>query len=265
MIDIRDLCRECRDGRKIEHFDLKLKNGAVYGILDVCGGYGSALLALMAGVVLPDSGAVRMNGFDTAKDGESARMSVGYVPADMTPYDVLTPEEFFTFVADAKGLDYELTARTVQKALDAAELREKRGRLCENLTKLEKRRLCMVQAELGDPEFVLLDEPLQGINEKDARDIVLRLFSLGDRRTVIISSASYSLLSEVCDEIVILDEGRLVDVLEANDPAAEAHYRTLCEVHGVVAEEELDAMARRRRQRRNRRTAEGAKAEESRG
>lgn len=264
MIDIRNVRRACSGGHTIEDLSLKLKNGGVYGVFDVCGWSGSVLLALMAGAILPDGGSVRMNGFDTVTDAESARLCVGYLPAGMTPYGELTPEEYLTFIADAKGLDYELTARTVQAALDGISLREKRRGLCRNLSAAEQRRLGIAQAELGEPEFILLDEPTQGLGERDEKELMMRFWALGEGQTVIINSRSRAQLLETCDEIVLLDGGSLVGVFEAGDPEGDAQYRALCERYGI-ASEQTDAMALRRRQRRSRRAADGTKESESRG
>lgn len=254
MIEIKKVSRCCTEDNGLSDISFKLKNGAVYGILDVCGKSGSALLALMAGAILPESGAVRMNGFDTRTDVRRARLSVGYLPVDTVPYPDMTPEEYLSFVADAKGIDFEISARAVRELLEQVELHGKRHGLCERLTAFESRRLLLAQALLGDAEFILMDEPIRGLTERDAREMMSYIWNLGEQKTVVVNSASFALLREVCEEVIVLDGGKLVDVLLADDPALELLYRELCERHGKAVED-ADALFPNRRQRRNRRTA----------
>lgn len=261
MIELRQVSRCRAEENGLSDIGIKLRNGAVYGILDVCGKGGSALLALMAGAILPESGSVRMNGFDTRTDAQRARLSVGYLPADTVPYPEMTPEEYLSFVADAKGIDFEISARAVQELLDEVELRGKRHVLCKWLTSFELRRLLLAQALLGDAEFVLMDEPIRGLSERDAREMMTYIWNLGEKKTVVINSTSPALLRELCDEVIVLDGGKLLDVLLADDPALESLYRELCARHGKAAED-ADALLLNRRQRRNRRAVN---AEESRG
>ena len=263
MIEIKGLKKSCRGVTPLGSIDLKLKNGGVCGILELDGESGSLLLSLMAGVLLPDEGYVRINGFDTVADRANASRSVGYFSSKLRPYDEMTPEEYLTFIADAKGLDFELSARLVQEMLDEVELRGRKRSLCMHLGKAEQRRLCLAQALLGSPEFLIADHPDEGLHDRDARELLDSLWTVGREHTVFVTLRSMAVARDLCDRVLLMEGGRVPEIYAIDDPALEEAYRALCERHGVH-EDDVDGSFIKRRQMRARRRR-GVDAEESRG
>ena len=232
MIEGKALQKVCNEIPVASSIDFKLVNGEVYGVWDPSNTTVSAFLALLSGAMLPDSGQVRINGFDTVTDRVNARKCVGYMPRSFAPYDDMTPDEFLFFIAEARGLDYEDGVRVVQEQLEAAELAFKRRSLIANLTKLEKKRLCLAQALVGDPEILVLDDPFFGLTERDALDLLNRIDLLADYKTVFLGSRSLAVLRSICDRILVLSEGELLGIYEVGDDSLNA----LAEKTGTIAE-----------------------------
>ena len=248
LIEVRDLKQYYRGGYALDGVSFKLKNGGIYGVYDADGKSAHVLFALLSGALLPDAGWVRVNGLDTVKDPVASRRTVGYVPADAEAYADMTVEEYMTLIADAKGLDFELSAREVQEILDAVELRTKRHTLCVYLSAGERRRLALAQALLGSPEFILLEDPFKNLADRDVYDMFDRVLGLGDGKTVFVSAAP-SMLSTLAQEVLVLRDGKLLGVFDVQDEALREVYAAL----GVTNEEESYLRVRRKRMHRDQR------------
>ena len=221
MIEVKDLQKSLKGIPVVGGIGFKLVNGAIYGIFDTDGTACHTLMALLAGALLPDRGSVRINGFDTAKDPVRARNCIGYMPRELSPYPDMTPEEYLAFVADLRGIDYEDGVRTVHELLDRAELRGRKKILCVDLSAAEKKRLCLAQALVGDPEILILDDPTDSLGERDQNDMLDRIACLADPKTVFLGSDSLSSLLSVCDSILVLTNGQLKGIYDVKDPILE--------------------------------------------
>ncbi|MBQ9759784.1 MAG: ABC transporter ATP-binding protein [Clostridia bacterium] len=233
MIEGKALQKTCHSTLVADKLDFKLVNGSVYGVLDPLGTTVGAFLALLAGAITPDSGFVRINGFDTVKDRAKAGKCIGYMPKNLIPYPDMTPEEYLSFIAEARGLDFEDGVRVVSSLLNQAELRGRKRSLCTHLSPSERKRLCLAQALVGDPEILILEEPCVGIGEREKLALLDRIDLLADTKTVIIGSTSLSLLRDVCDSILVLSEGRLLGTYDANDEALDTLFANLCKNSGM--------------------------------
>ena len=219
LIEVKNLQKSKKENPVVRNVSFKLVNGAVYGIYDTDETADHTLLALLAGALLPDGGSVRVNGFDTAKDPVKARDCIGYLPHQMSPYPDMTPEEYLTFVADLRGIDYEDGVRIVHELLNDAELRGRKKLLCSNLSDAEKKRLCLAQALVGDPEILILNNPTDSLQERDRNDMLDRISYLAESKTIFLGSDSPSELLSVCDSVIVLTNGELDGIYDIQDPS----------------------------------------------
>lgn len=219
LIEVKSITKSIADKTVADNVSFKLTNGSFYGIFDTAQPNGGALPALLAGAILPDSGFVRINGFDTRTQRERSRACLGYRPISLEPYDELTPEEFLIFIAEAKGLEYEDGMRTVHELLDLHALRGRKRSLCRHLTKAEKCRLSLAQAFVGNPEILILEDPVSGLGEREKNEMLDRIEAATDQKTVFYASSDLPLLREICDKIIVLEKGVLIGIFEADDPS----------------------------------------------
>ncbi len=215
MIEFKDLTVTCPGGSLVS-FSQKLANGSTYGVWEDRTDGTSLLLSLLSGVISPDMGEVRINGFSMRRDTARAKRCVGSLPrAEMLPEE-LTVIELLTFVADAYGMNYEKALRRISTLLDEWELSAKRTRTVGKLTPSEQRILCTLTLLLPDPEFYLLDFP-GVLSERERHDIALFFESIPQGRTVFLATGDPALLKAHCEQVLLFENGNLSAMLPPDD------------------------------------------------
>jgi len=213
-ISIRGLCKAFRGhlgiGRTvaIECLDLEVGRGEVFGLLGPNGAGKTTTLKLMLGLLRPDRGEILLGG--RPPSDPRARARVGYLPENPYFYDYLTAEEFLDFYGRLQGLGAAVRRATIRRTLERVGLTG-RGRLAlRKFSKGMTQRLGLAQAIQHDPDLVILDEPMSGLDpvgRREVRDLILALKSAG--KTVFFSSHILQDAESVCDRIAILQRGRL--------------------------------------------------------
>ena len=139
-----------------------------------------------------------------------AKKHIGYLPELPPLYGDMTPEEYLRFVARAKGLRREESARQIETVMEKTRIADVRKRLIRNLSKGYRQRVGIAQALLGNPEVIILDEPTLGLDPAQIIEIRELIRELGKEHTLVLSSHILSEVQAVCDSILILSKGRLV-------------------------------------------------------
>lgn len=228
MLELKSVSGSLGTG-KVKNVSLRLPNGKTYGVFSPSYADAVALCALMSGARTPTGGTVLAGGFDMHREPKQARRGIGFLPAELLPDDDLTPIEYLLSVADARDLSYDKTVRYVHELLELADLADKKDRLISNLSHGEGRTLSLLQTLLGKPEILVLTSPLSGLIPKDAQKMRELIRYLSDTYTIFLCSPSTNDLCEMCDEILILQDGTLKAVLPSND-------ETLAEEFSVAPE-----------------------------
>jgi ABC-2 type transport system ATP-binding protein len=176
---------------------------------------------IMTGCLSPTEGTVLINGYDICDQPIEAKRQIGYLPEQPPLFVDMTPAEYLTFVAEAKGVSDELIDRQVKEAMQVTDILSVKDRLIRNLSKGYRQRVGIAQAILGSPDIIILDEPTVGLDPQQLTEIRALVRKLGEKLTVIISSHILSEISELCDHVIILSEGHVV----ADDDMAELEAR----------------------------------------
>ena len=217
MIQVRNLTKQYGSKLAVDHVSFDIEKGKIYGFLGPNGAGKSTTMNIITGCIAATSGSVSIDGKDIFKDPLAAKRHIGYLPEIPPLYPDMTPTEYLTFVAEAKGVGAEATYLQVKQVMDLTSLNRVADRLIGNLSKGYQQRVGIAQALLGDPDIVILDEPTVGLDPKQIIEIRDLIRELGKTRTVILSSHILAEISAVCDHIMILSEGKLV----ANDTPSE--------------------------------------------
>lgn len=210
MIEVKNLTKTYGDHEALCGVSFKIANGKIYGLLGPNGAGKSTTMNIMTGCLAPTSGTVRINGFDIYEQAIEAKRLIGYLPEQPPLYDDMTPEEFLLFVAEAKGVHPELALRQVKEVMALTNITDMKDRLIANLSKGCRQRVGIAQAMLGTPEVIILDEPTVGLDPKQLVEIRELIRQLGESRTVIVSSHILAEVSELCDELLVISDGKLV-------------------------------------------------------
>lgn len=193
----------------VESIDLLVPRGRVVGLLGVNGAGKSTTLRMIAGLLAPTTGTVRVDGIDLKTRDGHARRSIGYLPEEPPLYGELAVDEYLRFCARLHGITGAAVAAAVERAIARCELGDMRHRLCGLLSKGFRQRVGIAQAIVHDPALVVLDEPAAGLDPVQAlrlRDLVA---SLRETHAVVLSTHVLSDVTACCDDVVILHRGRV--------------------------------------------------------
>jgi len=195
--------------RALDCLTLEVPTGGVFGLLGPNGAGKSTTLKLLMGLLWPTRGTARILGLppgDTA-----ARQRLGFLPENPTFYDHLTAEELLSYFAGLFGYRGEARRRRVEYVLDLVGLAADRRRPLRQYSKGMVQRVGLAQALVNDPELVVLDEPMSGLDPIGRRDVRAMIAALGaEGRTVLFSSHILTDAEELCERVAIIARGRLV-------------------------------------------------------
>ena len=210
MIEVQHLTKRYGKCLAVDDVSFRIRNGRIYGLLGPNGAGKSSTMNMIAGCLAPTGGTVLVNGYDVWEKPIEARQQIGYLPEIPPLFPDMTPYEYLTFVAEAKGVGPELAVRQTSEAMTVTGIVGIKDKLIRTLSKGYKQRVGIAQALLGNPDILILDEPTVGLDPKQILDIRNLIRRLGEKKTVIISSHILAEFQEMCDHVIILDHGRVV-------------------------------------------------------
>ena len=211
MIEITDLTKKYGDFTAVDRLSLSVQRGEIFGFLGPNGAGKTTTIRILAGLSLPTSGQACIGGIDVVKDALAAKRLTGYVPDRPYLYEKLTGRELLHFVADLYAKDWrecEPRALELLRYLDLSDWTDAR---IENLSHGMKQKLVIVSALIHDPEVLIIDEPMVGLDALAQRQVKLLLRRLADEnKTIFLTTHTLSVAEAVCDRIAILSRGRVV-------------------------------------------------------
>jgi len=208
-ISARQLTRRFGQKIAVDHIDLDIPPGRIYGFLGPNGSGKSTTLRMICGMLLPSDGHAEVFGLSVTRDAEAIRRRLGYMPQKFSLWEDLTTDENLQFIADLYGLEGDVAGRIAEQraTYDLDSLRRQRA---GTMSGGQKQRLALAAATLHSPELLLLDEPTSAVDPQSRRDFWERLFQLADEGATILVSTHYMDEAERCHGLAILAEGRLV-------------------------------------------------------
>jgi ABC-2 type transport system ATP-binding protein len=213
-----------RPHRALDALSLDIASGDVFGLLGPNGAGKSTTLKLLIGVLWPTTGRAELLGRPAGN--LEARRRLGFLPEHPAFYDHLTAEELMTYFAGLFGYTGEARRRRASEVLDLVGLGADRRRPMRQFSKGMAQRVGLAQALVGDPELVILDEPMSGLDPLGRRDVRHLILTLRDQgRTVLFSSHILSDAELLCNRVGILAKGRLVASGALGDLTAELSTR----------------------------------------
>ena len=188
---------------------LQLARGEVLGLLGVNGAGKTTTLRMIAGVLAPTFGSVRLDGADLYEQPELARRRIGYLPETPPLHAELTALEFLGFCARLHGVARAAVRATVDRALERCELGDVRRRPRGAQAQGFRQRVGVAQAILHEPELIVLDEPASGLDPVQAMKLRELVRGLGQEHAVVLSTHVLPDVAACCDRVAILHQGEL--------------------------------------------------------
>ena len=210
MIEIREVSKRFGPTLAVDRLTLKIGRGELLAFLGPNGAGKTTTIKMLCGLLRPTSGTIRVGGFDLVDKGLEARRLMGYVPDEPYLYDKLTGREFLRFVGEMYGMDTDDLNRRIEEMVDRFEMWDYGDDLCEHYSHGMKQRAVFAAALLHEPEVLVLDEPMVGLDPRSARlaKDLLRAKADGGM-TIFMSTHTLAVAEELADRIGIVDHGRL--------------------------------------------------------
>ena len=210
MITISDLTIKYNDFTAVERISFNVKKGTIFGFIGPNGSGKTTTIKVMAGLIQPAEGCILINGMDSIKDAEKIKSLIGYMPDFFGVYNKITVSEYLCFFAEIHNLSNEIITKKLKEVLERANLTVKADDYTDNLSRGMKQRLYIAKLLMHNPEIFILDEPASGLDPHariELREILKSLKNEG--KTIFISSHILPELADVCDDVAIIERGKL--------------------------------------------------------
>lgn len=208
QITLQELNMTYPNGKKaLQGVSASLDSPSLIGLLGPNGAGKSTLMKLLVAGLLPTGGAIRADGEPLTKCERAYKARLGYLPQDFGLFDELTVEQFLDYMGALKGL--RSGRESIRAVIEAVHLGEKRRARIRTLSGGQRQRVGIAQALLGDPAFLIFDEPTVGLDPEE-RIHFRNLFSrLAQDRLVLLSTHIIEDVQSVCDQIVVIHHGQI--------------------------------------------------------
>ena len=210
MVELQQVTRYYGRKRALGPVSFEIDRGDTVGFLGLNGVGKTTLLRILACGLRPSSGTVRIDGLDVLRDPHEVRKRVGYLPEIPPVYGDMTVRDYLTFAGRIKGMGPQRLARRLDEVEEYARIAEVRDVPAGHLSQGYRQRVGVAQAIIHEPELLILDEPTHDLDPVQIMEMRGMIQALKDRHTILISSHILPEISETCDRLLILNDGRVV-------------------------------------------------------
>lgn len=210
MISVEHLTKCYGDFMAVDDLTFTIDEGHVYGFLGPNGAGKSTTMNIMTGCLSATQGQVKIDGYDIFEEPNEAKKRIGYLPEQPPLYMNESPREYLQFVGKAKGLRGAELKRQIEEVIAQTGIEPVCHRRMSALSKGYRQRVGIAQALLGNPRVIVLDEPTVGLDPLQIVEIRDLIQTLGQTHTVLFSSHILSEVQAICDQILIINKGKLI-------------------------------------------------------
>ena len=210
MIEVRELTRFYGPNAAVETVSFSIENREIVGFLGLNGAGKTTTLKMLAGLLLPSAGSVTINGVDAIENSDLIRAKIGFLPEDPPLYTDMRVGDFLRWCGAIRGASSSDIEERLPSVMAKCQLTDVADRVIEELSHGYRKRVGIAQAILHQPELVILDEPISGLDPVQIVEMRKVIRQLKEDCTVLISSHILSEVHQTCDRILVLHEGRLV-------------------------------------------------------
>ncbi len=210
MIEINGLCKRFGDFQALQHLNLSIEKGELFGFVGHNGAGKTTTMRIISGLLAADEGEVYVDGIDALSNNTQLKSKIGYVPDFFGVYDNLKTMEYLEFYASIYGITGNKSKKLCRSLLDLVHLESQENSYVDSLSRGMKQRLCIARSLVHNPQVLILDEPASGMDPSARYEMKEILRCLHDKgKTVIISSHILSELPQLCTTIGIITEGQM--------------------------------------------------------
>jgi ABC-2 type transport system ATP-binding protein len=210
MIEARGLCKYYGPFAAIKDVSFVIPRGQVAAFLGPNGAGKSTTMKVLTGFLSASEGTARIGGFDVYADRIEAAKLIGYLPENGPLYLEMTPASLLRYLGEARGLDAATLAKRLDYVAQKCSLKGVWGKAIGKLSRGYRQRVGMAQALLHDPQVLILDEPTSGLDPNQVHDVRELIRSLGQTKTILLSTHILQEVRAVAGRVILINEGRIV-------------------------------------------------------
>ena len=217
MIQLNDVIKQYNDTTVVDKLNLHIAQGEIVGIIGHNGAGKSTTLKMIAGLIEPTSGGIKVMGRDIQKEGVKIKKHIGYLPEESPLYEAMTAQQYLLFFSELYQMPRHKALTRIDQLLNSLGLPEK-NKLTGEFSKGMKRKTAIARTLLHDPDLLILDEPNSGLDPLTSFFIINYLKSLRkEGKTIILSAHNLFHVETICDRVGIIKNGKLLvfDTMEA--------------------------------------------------
>lgn len=240
LIEAVQLCKEFGGFTAVDDLSFTVSRGEVLGFLGPNGAGKSTTMKMLTGFLPPTSGSAAICGIDVAKNPVEAKSRIGYLPEGAPLYPEMTPATLLGFIADIRGLKNQEKSKRLEELAEVVQLKDVWRQPIETLSKGFKRRVGLAQAILHDPEVLILDEPTDGLDPNQKKEVRSLVKQMSEEKAIIISTHILEEVDAICTRALIVNRGHLViddspERIRGNYQNMEQAFHALTNPQGVAA------------------------------
>lgn len=210
MITLENVTRKFGKFTAVDNLSMNVPKGQVLGFLGPNGAGKTTTMRMISGFLTPSAGKITVCGFDVVENPVQVKRKIGYMPEQASSYPDMTVLSFLNFIAEARGLDASAGEKAVARVVDEISLSAVLYQTIDTLSKGYKRRVGLAQALVHDPEVLILDEPTEGLDPNQKREIRALVRRIKHDKSIIVSTHVLEEVEAICTRAVIIDKGKIV-------------------------------------------------------
>ena len=209
MIEIKNLTKFYGNNAAVKNISFTVKDHEILGFLGPNGAGKSTTMNIITGYLPSTSGTVLISGMDITENPSAVKKKIGYLPEIPPVYLDMKVKEYLKFAAGIKGVKGSERKAQIEDVMEKLKIKDMENRLIRNLSKGYKQRVGFAQALLGNPEYLVLDEPTVGWDPSQVIEVRNLIKSLSKNHTIILSSHILQEIQAVCERVVIISHGEI--------------------------------------------------------
>ena len=217
MIEVKNLTKKYDGVVAIDNISFKVEKGEILGFLGPNGAGKTTTLRVITGYLPPTKGSCKVAGFNVEENPIEAKRRIGYLPENNPLYDDMKVIEYLEFIGRLREVDN--LSKRIKEVVDICSLYEVMGKGINELSRGYKQRVGLAQSIIHNPDILIMDEPTEGLDPNQKREVRELIRELGKEKTVILSTHILPEVEVTCDRVIIINKGKIV----ADGPKEEIH------------------------------------------
>ena len=211
MLELKDLTKTFYNFTAVDHVNLEIRKGELFGFLGPNGAGKTTTIKMITGLLAPTSGKISLSGIDVWQNQLKSKMKIGYIPDQPYLYDKLTGREFLYFSGGLYNLSKEHLKNKIEEVTETLKFGNWLDKRTEDYSQGMKQRITIASAFLHEPELIVVDEPMIGLDPQSAFDVKKYFVDKAKNGTTIfMSTHSLNIVEEICTSVGIINKGRII-------------------------------------------------------